>query len=327
MFSKILLFLGLFFQPSISTYDKPLQPPNNVGFFLINLLDAKNDQAPYLINQMYMETNAIYYQNSFGNFSFAQSTIFGPYNVSGVKSNCDLLYSDWVTSVETQAQKSGINLTNYPFRVFVLPSSAGCSWFGVGTLQCTYPQETSVSITNCRSTIRYLDSDVLAHELGHNLGMNHASTSTSEYGDQSDPMSNIMGLSRIGFNGPHTYQMHWANITSISKSGTYKVYALRLPPSIVPQIYTLSINGGPRDCVDEANQPYYISYRGPFGYDISLKTYQTGLSIHSYAGGANKTYLQKVMSTGNFWFAGNVMITQTGISSDKTYVTFTVTFY
>ena len=62
----------------------------------------------------------------------------------------------------------------YVCSMFFLPSAAGagtCSWSGLGVVGCT---------STCTTWIRYTYS--CKHELGHNTGMNHASTDLNNDG-------------------------------------------------------------------------------------------------------------------------------------------------
>lgn len=68
----------------------------------------------------------------------------------------------------------GIKLENYQHRVYVLPHaiSSTCGWEGLGNVGCGVA---------CRAWIVSCERvEVYAHELGHNLGLRHASSDIDE---------------------------------------------------------------------------------------------------------------------------------------------------
>jgi hypothetical protein len=73
---------------------------------------------------------------------------------------------------------------------------------------------------------------VYAHELGHTLGVDHASTPSGDYGDGSD----VMGHGFFQFNGPHRAQLGWLpadSVLAVTRSGTYRIGVLE-PPQPIP---------------------------------------------------------------------------------------------
>lgn len=68
-----------------------------------------------------------------------------------------------------------------------------------------------------------------AHEMGHNIGMDHASTETYEDGDNSDIMRAQGGLMPV--NSAHKTQMGWlvlgaASTVAVTEDGIYPVAPL-----------------------------------------------------------------------------------------------------
>ncbi len=90
--------------------------------------------------------------------------------------DCDLI--TWAnTALSIAYNLYGVNYVDYAFRHFVVPSEAGnggCQWGGAAYLGC--------SANGCRSWVRQPGPASVAHELGHNAGLHHASTDTNNDG-------------------------------------------------------------------------------------------------------------------------------------------------
>jgi len=88
------------------------------------------------------------------------------------------------------------------YHIFVLPKLSLCEFSGLGDVGC--------ESGTCNVWINGDVSDkpgVYLHEISHNLGLNHASTETDEYGDLTD----IMGYccSQRCYNAPHSEMLSW----------------------------------------------------------------------------------------------------------------------
>lgn len=85
----------------------------------------------------------------------------------------------------------GRNLSQYWHRVYVLPDMPSCTWNGLGTVGCA-------DSSQCRAWVRgpaALSLDSFMHELGHNMGLEHAGApGAGEYGDGTD----VMGPTGVG---------------------------------------------------------------------------------------------------------------------------------
>ena len=214
--------------------------------------------------------NALYRETSLDNIHFS-GTVAGPYTID-YSSTATCNVSDWALAAEEQAIANGINLADYNRKVYVLPKDNGCGSIGLSTVGGNPSQSW---IFRCDMP------DVIAHELGHSLGMGHAGNETGDYNDTSD----IMGFSGPGLrqiNGPHQEQMGWRDpqqITEISTDGTYDIAPLELDmaSSIAPQLLKIR--------KPDTAEWYYLSFRQAIGFDASLSsTYLNGLSIHQHAG-------------------------------------------
>jgi hypothetical protein len=210
----------------------------------------------------------------------------------------------------------------FTHRVYIMPSNdigcgnvAGIAYTGA----CDYGKGSS----SCKAWIRAVGPDsspasVLAHELGHNLGVKHASTAArdpfaggaeglaaavaagsedntvgSTYGDHSGIMGN--GAALVGFTAPNRHSLGWLNGANdvldhpadCTVEPTQTVASLELTPGSGRGYSAITVGrllGG----------KYWISYRAGAagGFDAGLAAaYANRLSIHYHLGGPSSTVL------------------------------------
>ena len=101
------------------------------------------------------------------------------------------------------AQHPGVNMSDYVHKVYFIPKEvAGCNWGGRAAINtCRKPDDS----TRCKAWIRQNSAQILAHELGHNIGVHHATddfdddgTLGTEYGDYTDVMGRTVWASMNG---------------------------------------------------------------------------------------------------------------------------------
>ena len=221
----------------------------------------------------FSNTIANYKATSYGSLVFNSPDIYGPYKIVNTSGNCDTFM--WKRNTNIMAANAGVDLSKYQHIIYLIPTSTtSCDWDGTAAFNCG---------DNCTMVSKApYTSMVYTHEFGHNLGMNHASNSTSEYGDFSDPLGNNKAVSYLWFNGPHMDMMGWLTpftdaVKSITAPGVYTLIPLstNLTSTSGTQILKLSYKG----------LNYYLSYRQPTGFDRALSTtYTTGVSIHTFTG-------------------------------------------
>jgi hypothetical protein len=231
-----------------------------------------------------------------------------PYDSTGA---CDFM--GWAQAADAAARAAGIEPSLYARKVYVMPDRNTCGWAGLASVGGA----SGVAwITRCGIP------DVFAHELGHNLGMYHAATPTSEYGDGSD----VMGFSGYGLrqvNAPHREQMGWYAPTrtqTVTADGVFDIAPLELADwqALAPQ--TLKV---PNPATGEH---LFLSYRRAIGFDAALpSTLVDRLSVHRYAPG-QKTYQLAVLADGQSYTDAATGVTVIPVSHTADYMTVQVRF-
>jgi hypothetical protein len=189
-------------------------------------------------------------------------------------------YDAWAASADAAGVAQGIDPSAYQHRMYVLPAATtGCSWAGLAYVSCG---------DRCLAWVRTFGNepcgypDIIAHELGHNIGLMHARTSNSddtvscEYCDTTDIMG--YGISRWrGLNAPHRDFMGWlgaGRIVDGAKGGTFTISALGLHDPPFPQVVKV---------VPPSGSPYWLSFRAPIGYDVQMPSNFNTLFVHRSA--------------------------------------------
>jgi hypothetical protein len=160
-----------------------------------------------------------------------------------------------------------VDLDAYPHKIYVTPSGGVCKWGGMGYVGCK---------EDCRVWVAgdvWDRAATYAHELGHNLYLNHAgSKGDNGYGDFSATMGYCCDVRC--YNPPHLWQMGWATALSPALSGATLAPGAwerhLLPAQITTSRNYLRVrsdwvNGG-------VGVPHnlYFSYRKRLGYDSGL---------------------------------------------------------
>jgi len=263
------------------------------------------DPADQSIDDLYQEI-------SFG-AAWLTGQVVGPYNIDFNTGTCDL--DGWSDAADEAARAEGIEPDSYDRKVYVLPPG-GCSGAGYGTV---LGNPTRAWILKCDFR------DTYAHELGHNLGMAHASTPGCEYCDITDFMGTGNNKLRHN-NAPHKDQLGWllgGQIETITESGTYDIAPLEPLPAdtLAPQALKL--------LKADTGEYYYLSYRRAIGFDTSLSPISQldRLAVHRATGDGSggNTYRLAQLTDGESYVDSVNGITFTVMGHNADYVTAEVT--
>jgi M6 family metalloprotease-like protein len=260
-----------------------------------------------------LSVDSLYRDNSLGKISFSGNVV-GPYTVPFASTDtCDI--SAWADAADAEATATGVDLAGYAHKVYVMPANA-CPGAGFGTVGGT-PSGAWVFACNLKG--------LFAHELGHNLGMDHASTPTAEYGDSTDPMA--YGSTQLrGMNAPHRQQLGWLGASSVQlvdQDGTYDLAPLARDPGTITAAQTIMI------AKPDTAENYYLSYRVPEGFDSYIDgTYSGKLSVHRYRGdgSVSRSFLLAGLRDGEQFTDQANGITVTLVSHDSAHATAQIDF-
>lgn len=240
---------------------------------------------------------------------------------ASVAESCASSYGTWANKADSAATAAGVNLGLYQHRVYVVPNATDCGWAGLANVGCGSACRAWIKGSSCNTL------DIYTHEVGHNLGMGHASTDTDnngtidsscsywgtsygggEYCDRSCFMG-IGGDGKRHNNGAHKQQMGWLPLAQVvdAAAGVYSLAPLGDDPASAagPQLLRIARGTG---------EPYLVTYRtAGAAYEDNLRAeYQQKTSIHTHRGGSSNTLLVGALADGQTFRddANGVVITQ-----------------
>ncbi|WP_228445569.1 Ig-like domain-containing protein [Thalassotalea sp. HSM 43] len=257
---------------------------------LINFADNA-DVKPWTAEQaeslVFGDVNAFVEENSYG-----KTWLTGyveDFQTLPIQQSCDS-WDIYVASRDVMDAK-GVDINAYDKIIYIFPENAACGWTGKATLGGD-PGRTYINGSFTLNTI--------AHELGHNFGLQHANAFECGYQSIADNCLNISYGDKIDVMGAYGNEGHfnafnkeilnWANdiapsIDIISESGDYLISPLA--DSDVPGVKGVKLlrhqdaNGN--------HYWYYLEYRTAHGFDDFLAdtpALTQGVIVH-YASDAN----------------------------------------
>jgi hypothetical protein len=256
--------------------------PNTFGeqrviVILVNFQD--NPSIPYSAASAYtttfQSTSSFYAENSYGQTSLA-GDVYGWYTIPMSGSVCDT--SQIATLAEQAAVNiGGANLSAYSRRIYAFPNIAACTFWGRGSVGGS-PSRAWVNGT--------YNTQVVAHELGHNFGNYHSHSqpcatgtcSYVEYGDIKDIMGQTAVAHTTAFQKERLGWLSYAAsppVQTVDQSGTYWIDGYAQPgsaPKALKAVKSIDAAG--------ARTWYYVEARTRYGFDASITP---GVILHTGA--------------------------------------------
>ncbi len=299
--------------------------PQNTLAILVNLADkqvvATAAQVQASLFTAPTSVDAFYQTASHGAVSFTGKVV-GPFDITDVSSACD--FAQWDIDARAAAVAHGVSLAGFQHLVFVLSPGTACKYSAI-TNSALSPTQVNI--------FGGYGSPTLAHELGHAMGMTHASTVAQQYGDYSDVMGNTTSYATE--NGPHKVEMGWTKSATVPTcSGcAYTIENLEATPT---QTQVLLV---PRK---SAGDYYYVSYRVATGVDAKIPApYANAVNVHFWSGkggpskacapdatyvqGACNTYFVQALTDGQSFVDAANGVTIQQKSHDATSATLSIT--
>jgi hypothetical protein len=225
--------------------------------------------------------NSYYQEQTYGQIGFS-GTVFGPYDIAGPTGTCSANdFYTWAAQAEAMAH---INDSDFDHYVFVFPDVPACGWSGLAEIGGPH-----VWINGD------FEVSVIAHELGHNLGISHAGGLSCTASGVAAPMGDTCTIDRTHYqlpqyadpfdamgNWPVLRQMNMEHklalgllpptaVQTVGASGTYQLAPMEtLGPSA--EVLRLQKPGG---------GTYFVEYRRPIGFFDSQTPAVAGVLIHT----------------------------------------------
>jgi hypothetical protein len=225
--------------------------------------------------------NSYYQEQTYGQIGFS-GTVFGPYDIAGPTGTCSANdFYTWAMQAETATH---MNDSAFQHWVFVFPDVPACGWSGLAEIGGPHV---------------WINGDfevpVIAHELGHNLGISHAGGLSCTASGVATPMGDTCTIDRTHYqlpqyadpfdamgNWPVLRQMNMehklalgllpvSSVQTVVASGTYQLAPMETLGPSVELLRLPKPSGG----------SYFVEYRWPSGVFDAQVPGVTGVLVHT----------------------------------------------
>ncbi|PRW57195.1 hypothetical protein C2E21_4079 [Chlorella sorokiniana] len=240
--------------------------------------------------------------------------------VAWATNKCDFDdFNGWSDAADAALAARGIDLSQYKYRVYLLPPTTTCAWVGLGYEGCD-------GSFACRAWITgdfWTSPQPIAHELGHNLYMAHAGAANAdgsfdEYGDSTCVMGHCCDTRCP--NTPHAWQMGWVSLQQLD--GTSLKAGQTVTAVVAAQASLTAANTATRSAGlritpswSAGAQPIFVGYRtrAAGSGDATLPADQAG-KVHLYTSAISNTYdpqptdWKAQLAAGGSWSAAGLVV-------------------
>ncbi len=249
-----------------------ISEPKSPRLLAVRVAFSNGTQTPCSATQLsellftgFQSTKDLYREISRGAFELQGQVHDQLVTIDPSPSFCD--YPVLGQRIDDALVRQGVALDSFDKLMYFLPSVT-CGWSGIAFGY----RRSFINSTSCTS--KY----VVAHELGHNLGLHHAQTPGAEYGDNSDFMGS--GFVYVpGLNAVNKDRLDWIYPDEVKRitlkdEGTHSL-APSNSPYLGPQIRALAVSD------PDLEHQLYASFRQPLGFDAGLHAdFFSKLSVH-----------------------------------------------
>ncbi|QYJ99192.1 cadherin-like domain-containing protein [Shewanella alkalitolerans] len=274
---------------STSYYEAPTKSTGEQKVLVLMLNFQDNPVEPWTTGeaeQLIFGTVNDYYQEASNGKTWLTGNVEG-YLTLPIETTCSS--TDIDLAAREVAINQGIDISQYPRFVYIMPKNEICpNLLGRGTIGLGV----NLSTPSKAWIFGEFDLNTIGHELGHNLGLQHAkylgcsseqidsSCMSLEYGDNLD----MMGKSEGHFNAFNKERLGWitadkGEVVTADRDGSYLLEPYETGSN--GNAKSLKVRRG-TDSVTGEPLYYYLEYRQPIGFDsfLSGKAVTQGVLVH-----------------------------------------------